>query len=167
MKIWLIGMMGSGKSSAGALAAAGLGVDFMDTDEIVADRAGTSIKQLWSDEGEGAFREREKVVVTDLETSDGIVATGGGVVLDEANRTTMRRSGLVVWLEASPPVLVERIGDGADRPLVEADADLLGVLTRILTERKALYRETADHRIVTDHLDLAAISNRIEDLWKS
>lgn len=167
MKIWLIGMMGTGKTSAGALAADRLGVDFLDTDQIVAERANTSIERLWSDEGEDAFRDLERVVVADLAASNGIVATGGGVVLDRANRATMRRTGLVVWLEASPRVLIERVGPDTGRPLLEAGDDQLTVLSRIFSERQDLYAKTAHHRIDTDPLDLAAISNRIEDLWKS
>jgi shikimate kinase len=168
MKIWLIGMMGSGKTSAGRLAASRLGVEFWDTDEIVAQRAGTSIAQLWADEGEPAFRELEEAVVGEVADQNGIVATGGGVVLRPANRETMRESGVVVWLDASPPVLAARIATETGRPLLDSgDQEALEVLRRTLSERAVLYAETAHHRLSTDDIDVDAASERIEGLWRS
>lgn len=167
MKIWLVGMMGSGKSSAGSLAASRLGVEFVDTDEVVANRAGTSIADFWEERGETGFRELEKMVVTELAGKRGIIATGGGVVLDGANRETMRNSGVVIWLDASPPVLFERVGSGFGRPILGAGEEPLTVLRRVLRERQRLYAETADQKIVTDGLDVSATASRIEDIWTS
>lgn len=168
MKIWLIGMMGSGKTSTGLLAASRLGVEFLDTDELAEARAGEAIEDLWAARGEAVFRELERSVIADLAEREGIVATGGGVVLDEQNRETMRRSGVVVWLEASPGVLSDRVGVSSGRPLLDSGGGgAEKVLTRTLSERVSLYAETAHHRIVTDDLDVAAVSDRIEDIWKS
>lgn len=168
MKIWLTGMMGSGKTTSGSLAAASLDVPFIDTDELVAAKAGTSIAELWSDQGEEAFRDIERAIVAEVEAQAGIVSTGGGVVLDEANRAVLARSGIVVWLEASPEVLASRVSSSAERPLLAAAGDrAVAVLARTLAERSDLYADLADHRIETDHLDTADVARRIEGLWKS
>lgn len=168
MKIWLVGMMGSGKTTAGSMAASALGVPFLDTDQLVTDKVGTTIAELWSDEGEGVFRSAERAVVADIEARSGVVATGGGVVLDAVNRAILARSGTVVWLEASPRVLAARVSTSAERPLLEtADQPAVAVLERTLAERSILYEAVADHRVDTDHLDAAAVARRIEGLWKS
>lgn len=168
MKIWLVGMMGSGKTSAGALAAAGLGVPFLDTDQLVAEKVGKTIAELWSDEGEEAFRSVERAVVTDVEASSGIVATGGGVVLDELNRAALARSGTVVWLEASPSALASRVSGSAERPLLEtAGEPAVSVLARTLADRSWLYADVAEHRVDTEVLDVEAVAQRIQGLWKS
>lgn len=168
MKIWLVGMMASGKTTAGRLAAASLDVAFFDTDELVADEAGTSIAELWAERGEEAFREAERAMVARLEPKQGIVATGGGVVLDEANRMVLTRSGTVAWLDASPMVLASRAGGSAERPLLAgSDNEAESVLSETLAERASLYSEVADHRLETDGVDPETIAGWIEALWKS
>jgi shikimate kinase len=160
--------MGSGKSSSGRLAASNLGVSFSDTDEVVARRMGCSVAQLWGDLGEAAFRDMEKVALGGLADSDGVVATGGGVVLDEENRRTLVNSGKVVWLEASPAVLAVRLEGAEGRPLLLLpDSDRESVLARQLTERADLYAEVASHRIATDKLTVAQVADRIEEIWNA
>lgn len=168
MKIWLVGMMGSGKTAAGSLAASALDVPFLDTDELVADKVGATVAELWSDQGEEVFRSVERAVVSAIEGTSGIVATGGGVVLDELNRVVLARSGTVVWLEASPRVLAARVSGSAGRPLLERDGEsAVSVLERTLAGRSDLYAAVADHRIDTEHADVATVARRIEDLWTS
>ena len=168
MKIWLIGMMGSGKTSAGELAASNLGVPFADTDRIVEDRVGASIASFWNEHGEAAFRRVESDVVAGLETADGIVATGGGVVMDPANREIVARSGRVVWLDARPEALAARIGSGQDRPLLsDSRAPIRTSLRLTLEERSSVYEELAEHRIPTDELSTEDVAARIELLWTS
>lgn len=168
MKIWLVGMMGSGKTAAGYLAASALGVPFLDTDELVADKAGSTISELWSDQGEAVFRSVERAVVSEIEARSGVVATGGGVVLDELNRAVLARSGTVVWLEASPRALAARVSGSAGRPLLEtAREPVVSVLARVLADRSSLYEAVADHRIDTEHVEAAAVARMIEGLWTS
>lgn len=163
--MWLVGMMGSGKTVAGRRAASRLGVGFADTDELVAERAGRPIPELWESEGEGGFRARERVVLGGLAGFDGIVATGGGAVLDEGNRTVIG-GGTVVWLRAEASVLAERVGrSGAHRPLLPDGTTPSESLTRILDERNGLYRMLADHQIETEGLDVDEVAHRIEALW--
>lgn len=168
MKIWLVGMMASGKTTAGRLAAASLDVAFFDTDELVADEAGISIAELWAERGEEAFREAERAMVARLEPEQGIVATGGGVVLDETNRAVLARSGTVVWLDASPGVLASRVRDSVERPLLAGSGNQAEpVLSETLAERSSLYSEVADHRFRADDVDAETIAGWIEALWKS
>lgn len=168
MKMWLVGMMGSGKTSAGEMAAERLEVDFADTDTEVERRAGMSIPDLWSARGEAAFRRLETQVVADFEHRTGIVATGGGAVLNDRNRDVMTRSGTVVWLDAAPAALATRIGHPGERPLLSSsDNAPEALLTKTHTERIHLYTEVASSRIATDALDLNGVVDRIEQLWKS
>lgn len=168
MKIWLIGMMGSGKTTAGEIAASNLGVRFFDTDRIAEERTGTSIARLWADRGENAFRDVERAIVRSLVDADGIVATGGGVVLDEGNRRLLVESGTVVWLDATPMELRARIDGSAGRPLLTAASGTTEeILESKLRERGAIYESVAEYRIDTDHLTTTDVARRIEALWKS
>lgn len=167
MKIWLVGMMGSGKTSVGEKAASNLDVPFADTDHLIEQRVGSTIATYWTERGERAFRRVEREVVAELEDAGGIVATGGGAVMDEANRAVIARSGVVIWLDARPESLVERIGDFGGRPLLEkGGAPAREVLASTLDERSVVYRELADHRIATDELSAEEVARRIEALWK-
>ena len=151
--VWLIGMMGSGKSTVGRLVADRLGRPFYDTDELVAQGKDSSIPEIFADEGESGFREREKWIVEDVASRpSGIVATGGGIVLDPANVATMRRSGSIVYLAVEVEMLSRRLGASDDRPLLAADKDER--LQTIASERKERYRSSADAVVdATDSID--------------
>ncbi len=168
MKIWLIGMMGSGKTSAGQLAASNLGVPFADTDAMVEERVGTSIAEYWAKHGEPAFRKVESDVVASLEGARGIVATGGGAAVDESSRALIARSGKVVWLDARPETLAARVGNGGTRPLLSQTGEPTRTLLELtLDQRLVIYDELADHRIPTDGLSQMEVAARIEELWRS
>ena len=164
MTMWLVGMMGSGKTSAGRLAASSLGVEFSDTDVVVAERMGCSVAQLWGEVGEASFRDLEKVATAYLANRSGIVATGGGVVLDADNRRILSESGRVVWLKASPSVLSDRIESNTDRPLLPGSGQV-EALEALLEERSAFYAEVSDHLIDTDDNDLVEVAHEIEAVW--
>jgi shikimate kinase len=145
-RLWLIGMMGSGKSTVGADAARALGVGHHDTDAIIEARAGMAVEQIFETIGVVAFRDLESQAIEHASTLRGIISTGGGAVLDERSRATMIETGTVVYLEALPETLIRRVGDVSSRPLLH-DGDALATLTRLLDERDRWYRETA-HRII-------------------
>lgn len=154
--VWLIGMMGSGKSTVGDLSAARLGRPFYDTDERVEAEAQISIAGIFERFGEAGFRAREKNAVAWIALQPaGIVATGGGVVLDPANVATMRASGFVVLLSVDPDILVSRVVDGGERPLLSDGAD--GVIHAIAREREELYRAAADMIVDASGAVLAVI----------
>jgi len=150
--LWLVGMMGSGKSTIGRIAADRLGVPFLDTDETVVARLGSSIPAVWAEWGEEGFRRFESEELTKAAMSGPcVVATGGGAVIEPDNVTLMRRTGTVVWLAARPEVLAERLQDGTGRPLLASNP--LDELRRILSEREPLYRSAAHHILEEDLLD--------------
>jgi shikimate kinase len=141
--VWLIGMMGSGKSTVGRLVAETLERPFYDTDAAVEEAAGASIMEIFERFGEENFRDRERSAIAGIVGEpSGIVATGGGAVLDPANVEAMRSTGTVVLLTANPEVLVERLAEDGERPLV-----LDGIETAIRSIARArndLYLATAD-----------------------
>lgn len=142
MIIYLVGMPGSGKSVVGRELAGRLGVPFIDLDEEIEREAGRSISQIFTEQGEPAFRAMEATALTKAATQDpAVVACGGGVVLEPANRVTLRATGTAVFLAVPVEVLHERVRPAADRPLIHEAADL----ERLLAEREPLYREFAAH----------------------
>ncbi len=168
MTLWLVGMMGSGKTTAGKMAASRLSVSFGDTDEAVSERMGCSVAQLWGSLGEAAFRDMEKLALVNLAGSEGIVATGGGVVLDEESRRILTESEKVVWLVASPTVLEMRLASTVDRPgLVSSRTRTFEFLSELAEQRSSLYTQVATHRISTDSIDVGAVASEIVDIWKT
>jgi len=161
--MWLVGMMGSGKTRGGRLAATLLGVGFADTDVEVARSAGRTVARIWSSRGEEGFRDLEREAVSSLAGFAGIVATGGGVILDEGNREIMS-AGRVVWLRASPRALAARVS-GTERPLLHAGRPDVETLTRLLADREELYRALAHHEMDTEGLEVDEVAHRIESLW--
>ena len=115
MKIVLVGFRGTGKTSVGRLLAERLALPFFDTDTLIERRAGVSIPDIFGRHGEAHFRALEREVVASLRDAEGIISTGGGVVLDPANVADLRRDGRVFLLSAPPDVIQERIA-GSDRP---------------------------------------------------
>ena len=164
--MWVVGMMGSGKTTAGRIAAHDLGVAFLDTDDVIAERMGCSIAQFWGERGEAAFREVEKVATASLAGRAGVKATGGGVVLDEENRHILNESLKVVWLVAEPETLAARIESQEARPLVASEKLDVEVLTEMLGQRSHLYAEVATHQIDTETLDPASVALALEEIWR-
>jgi shikimate kinase len=110
--------MGAGKSRVGRALAERLGWTFLDTDVLVEKGAGMKIAEIFAREGEAGFRAREREVLAALPDRACVVALGGGAIVAEENRALLRGKGTLVWLDARPETLVERIGAGAERPLL-------------------------------------------------
>lgn len=163
--LWLVGMMGAGKSAVGRILADRLGIPYADVDDEVASRLGCSISELWGQRGEAAFRDLETAQVARLATKAPLViSTGGGVVLRADNVATMRASGAVVWLTASPTTLASRVGRGEGRPLL-AEGDPATRLAEILEERRGHYTAAAHHTVDTDGRNAAEVADDVEALW--
>ena len=148
----LVGLMGTGKTTVGRRVADRLGRPFHDSDEMIERATGRTVRQIFADDGEPAFRaiETEVLVEALADPVPSVIAAAGGVVLQEANRTALRdHAGRVVWLRADPALLVARVTSGAHRPLL--DDDPAGTLARMHESREALYREVADAVISVDH----------------
>lgn len=136
-------MMGAGKSTVGRLLAAGCGLDFIDCDRELEQRAGASIATMFELEGEAAFRQRESHLLDELTARPHVVlATGGGAVLSDHNRQLLRSRGLVIYLQASSEEIARRMHDDASRPLLQVD-DRLARIEQLLEQRGPLYRQTA------------------------
>jgi len=141
--IFLIGMMGAGKSTVGRLLAAGCGFEFIDCDRELESRAGTSVATMFELEGEAGFRLREHQLLDELTRRPHLVlATGGGAILSEDNRAMLRSRGLVIYLQASPDEIARRTRGDASRPLLQVD-DRRARIQDLLAQRAPLYRQTA------------------------
>lgn len=160
----LVGLMGSGKTNVARRVGERMGWRVVDLDAVVEATAHCSIPELFSRHGEQRFRDLETAALatalTDSEPS--VLATGGGVVVRQHNRDLLRAAhdAFVVWLEAPPAALAERVaGTAATRPLLAHDP--LGALTLLAEQRTALYAEVADQRIDTDGVRLADVADAV------
>jgi shikimate kinase len=141
--IYLIGLMGAGKTTVGRQLARRLGREFFDTDHEIVERTGVPIPTIFEIEGEDGFRRREAQTIEELTAMRGIVlATGGGVVLDPENRRRLHDTGWVVYLNVPPFLLYQRTRNDRNRPLLQVE-DPLARLEALHTQRDPLYRETA------------------------
>lgn len=163
-RIYLIGFMGTGKSTVGKRLAEQLGFTFLDTDLIIEERAGMPIPKIFETSGEMYFRNLETAVLIDLErdSEQAVIATGGGIVLREANRLLLsdgQPDRLVVHLTANVSTLVRRLEQDSTRPLLRGD-DLQTKIIHLQRERKGLY-DFADVAIATDLLSTEEIVEQI------
>ncbi|MFM8526016.1 MAG: shikimate kinase [Vulcanococcus sp.] len=141
LNLYLVGMMGAGKSAVGRPLAEALGYRFLDADKAVEEVAGRPIPELFAAEGEEGFRNLETQVLTGIASWHSlVVATGGGAVLRPQNWGVMRQ-GMVIWLDAPEPLLLERLSaDPTPRPLLQT-SDPAARLAELLAQRRPLYRQ--------------------------
>ena len=159
MILYLIGPPGSGKTTVGRIVAERLGVPFVDLDAEIEREAGRPVARIFAEDGEERFRELEAKKLAEVARADpAVVACGGGIVLEPANRVTLRATGTVVYLHAPLEVLRERVRPAEDRPLIRREGDL----ERLLAEREALYREFAAH-VVDASGPPEEVAARVED----
>lgn len=159
--IFLVGMMGAGKTSVGRVLAKRLQKTFYDSDHVIEDRTGVKIPVIFEIEGEAGFRVRESAVVDELTAlRDIVLATGGGAILSEKNRDRLRTRGTVVYLRASVRDLLNRTRHDKNRPLLQA-ADPRARLTELYEKRDPLYREIAHLTVDTGNQSLTSLVNRL------
>ncbi len=163
--LWLIGMMGSGKSEVGRRVAELTETRSIDLDErIVADQR-RSIAEIFASDGETAFRRYERVALkTAARELPSVVATGGGVVTSIGNAAIMRETGTVIYLIAEPATLARRIVEEPGRPLL-AGGDRVDILSEILRRRAPLYEGAAHHMIETEGQTIDEIAGKAIELW--
>jgi shikimate kinase len=160
--IFLVGLMGAGKTSVGRLLARRLGKSFVDSDQEIERTTGVRIPLIFEIEGEAGFRAREGRILSELAARSNIVlATGGGAVLSEQNRRLLYARGRVVYLRAAPLDLWQRTRQDRNRPLLHT-RDPLAKLTQLFAERDPLYREIAHVIIDTGNQSLSSLAHRLE-----
>jgi shikimate kinase len=169
--VFLVGLMGAGKTTIGRSLAKRLELAFVDTDREIEGRTGVSIPTVFDIEGEEGFRRRESEVIDMISRQNGqVIATGGGAVLRVDNRSKMRSGGIVVYLNVPPNILWERTRHDRNRPLLQVD-DPLRRLEELYAIRDPIYREVAN--LVVDGGRMGAqnivqtLVREIEERWKA
>lgn len=161
--IYLIGMMGSGKTATGRALAKMAGMNFIDLDEEIESQTHLTINEIFQKKGEPFFRAEEKKILNrTARLANTVVATGGGVVLDRENVETMSETGRIVYLAASLETLWERVKDKRDRPLL-AVPDPKGTFLKLFQERRPLYEASSLGVIETDGLTPGAAARKIAE----
>ncbi|MDB5326016.1 MAG: aroK [Phycisphaerales bacterium] len=170
MGIVLIGYRGSGKTSVGRLLADRRGAAFVDADVVLVARAGRSIREIFEQSGEAAFREMESEVLQDLLDRPGeVISLGGGVILREANRKRLIESGLPrVYLRAGAQTLHDRIhadpATAANRPALTHLGGGVEEIRTLLAAREPLYREVATHELDVTGLSVDEVVSRLDGM---
>ncbi len=160
-RLLLVGMMGVGKTTVGQLLAERLGWRYLDSDAQVAQTTGRTIPEIFSEDGEAAFRAEEARALAEAVSGADptVVSVAGGAVLSRENRALLVRSGTVVWLRARPETLARRVGDGAGRPLLGTDPG--AALAALYKVREPLYREVASVVVDVDELAPEMVVERV------
>jgi shikimate kinase len=160
--IFLIGLMGAGKTTIGRALARRMRLQFLDSDHEIEERTGVSIRTIFELEGEPGFRARESATIADLTLRSGIVlATGGGAILLEETRKCLHERGIVIYLRARPEDLYKRTKHDRDRPLLQND-DPLSKLRSLLEARHSFYEQTAHIVIDTAEQGVPRLISTIE-----
>jgi len=160
--IALIGFMGTGKTAVGKALAERLNKEFVELDSLIEQRAGKSIPEIFQQEGEVAFRELEIAVTKEVaQEKNLVIACGGGLVLNKINIDRLRKEAIIVYLTASPKVILKRTsGDGGKRPLLNV-GDQASEIRELLRFRKPFYERAADIQINTSKLDINSVVDQI------
>jgi shikimate kinase len=158
--------MGSGKSTVGRLVAERLGTEFADTDDEVERACGLSVAAIFELHGEPFFRRAESDALARLLApgGPGIVAAGGGAVLEPANRDLMHRSAVVVWLRTDVATLTDRLGNGEGRPLLSGEDQMAERIEQLRRERSDLYESVAGIVLDTDRRSPESVAEAVVSL---
>lgn len=159
----LVGFMGCGKSSVGRRLASLTGLQYIDSDDLIAQAEGCTIAEIFARAGEESFRETEHRTLAALcGTQKIILATGGGAILRADNRDILRQIGVVGWLDAEPDHLFERASRSGRRPLLQVE-NPRAAFDHLLANRRHLYEQVADFRLDTTSLDHDAAAQAFLD----
>ncbi|MTV82858.1 shikimate kinase [Secundilactobacillus folii] len=160
MKAILVGFMGSGKTTVGQLLAERLHTEHRDLDDVIVERAGKTIQQIFDDSGEAAFRKLEHDVLKEALNTAGILSTGGGTPIQPANYDLLRDSEVpVILLNVKPETILARLADDNQRPLVK-ELGLNGLIG-LKSKRDSRYHDVSDIEIETDDLTPAQVVDAI------
>ena len=161
MKVFLVGPMGTGKSTTGRNLSEKLGLDFYDTDKLIEKVEGRKIKDIFEQDGEVYFRQKESEALRETKILKNVViATGGGIVEKEENRLLLKREDKVIFLDSSPERQYERTKDSKKRPLLN-DGDSLEILKNLYEKRLNFYEAVSKMKISMDNLNTEEILKKI------
>ena len=161
MKVFLVGPMGTGKSTTGRNLSEKLGFDFYDTDKLIEKVEGRKIKDIFEQDGEVYFRQKESEALRETKILKNVViATGGGIVEKEENRLLLKREDKVIFLDSSPERQYERTKDSKKRPLLN-DGDSLEILKNLYEKRLNFYEAVSKIKISMDNLNTEEILKKI------
>ena len=161
MKVFLIGPMGTGKSTTGRNLSEKLDYDFYDTDKLIEKSEGRKIKDIFEQEGEDYFRQTESKALSETKTlQNAVIATGGGIVEREENRLFLEQEEKVIFLDSSPERQHERTKDSKKRPLLN-DGDGLEILKKLYEKRINFYEAISKKKISMDKLNTEEILEKI------
>lgn len=165
--IYLVGLMGAGKTTIGRQLARTLKLPFYDSDKAIEESTGVDIPTIFEFEGEEGFRDREQKMIQQLTKMDGIVlATGGGAILREENRQLLKENGFIVYLQCSVDRILERTRRDTQRPLLNT-AEPRERIELLFAQREPLYLACADYKIDTGILQSKVVVNHILEEYKS
>ena len=159
--IALIGFMGAGKTVVGRALADKLGIEFVELDYLIEEKAGKSIAEIFQQDDEVVFRELEIEVTKDVaDSKNQVIACGGGIVLNKINIDRLKKESVIVYLTASPKVILKRVSDDDERPLLKV-TDPAQTIQELLRFRKPFYEQAADIKIDTSKLDVNSVVEQI------
>lgn len=159
--VFLIGFMGCGKSTVAAWLSKNHGMEIIEMDQLIAEKEGMSIPDIFAQHGESYFRDAETNLLIEIQTKQNkVVSCGGGVVLREQNVVEMKKSGLVVLLTAKPETILERVRDDDDRPLLRGNKNV-EFISDMMEKRRPRYENAADIVIHTDGKQIDTICKEI------
>ena len=165
MNLFIIGMMGSWKSTVGRKLADNMDMEFVDTDDAIEEITEMKISDIFSEFGEDRFREMEAAFFIEKAKQTGqVFSTGGGIVLGSENRKVLKKYGTTFFLNASIEILVDRIHNTMKRPLLTNIENVQLRLEQIWKERKSFYKDSAHYTIETDDLNPTQVLNEIINL---
>ena len=164
--IYLVGLMGSGKTTLGKILSKKLDKIFYDSDQVIEEKLGVDVPMIFGYEGEAGFREREKDILNKLVGIQNIVlATGGGIILSKSNRDLLAKNGIVIYLKSNQKDLILRMKNDKTRPLLK-NGNIEEIIKKLYKEREPLYEEIADFEIMTKNKRIHEIVNEIISVIK-
>jgi len=165
MNLVLVGFMGTGKTEVSKEFAERTGMRYLSIDKMIEEREGMSISDIFKEKGEEYFREVEKSIIKEVSSMEGVVIdAGGGVVLDDENMENLNNSGVVICLKARPEVILDRVDNKTDRPLLNVK-DKLAKINEILDSRR-IYYDKIEKSIDTSDLTIDEVVEQVKSLVK-
>ena len=164
--IYLVGLMGAGKTTIGRQLAKALRLPFYDSDKAIEERTGVDIPTIFEFEGEDGFRDREQKMIQELTQMQGIIlATGGGAILREENRLCLQKNGFIVYLQCSIDRILERTRRDTQRPLLQTENPRASI-EALFQQREPLYLSCADFKIDTSVMSSKDVVSCILDAYQ-